>query len=220
MTERVGFAVFFFGLVFALLLHDGCAGTPTNLNSVVLAPNTSQTIGQGRTLNITATVSNDTSNTGVNWSLSPPTGSGTLGPTSKTMATYNAPPTVRVATTVTVTATSVASPGQSGTLSITVEPPPTITTTSLPSGSINKPYSGTVSASGGVPPFTWSVASGALPGGLSLAASTTNSVLISGTPTSQGSFTFSIRAHRFDRRPRNITAFDHNDPVLQGELCI
>jgi large repetitive protein len=193
MTERAAFPVFFFGLVFALLLHDGCAGTPTILNSVVLEPSTSQTIGQGRKLNITATVSNDTSNAGVNWTLSPRTGAGTLGPTSKTMATYNAPLTVRVATTVTVTATSVASPSQSATLSITVEPPPTITTTSLPSGSTNRAYSGTVSASGGVPPFTWSVASGALPGGLSLAASTTNSVLISGTPTSQGSFTFTIK---------------------------
>jgi putative Ig domain-containing protein len=192
MTERAGFPVFFFGLVFALLLHDGCGGSPAN--SVVLAPNTSQTIGQGRTLSITATVLNDTSNAGVNWSLSPPTGSGTLGPTTKMMATYNAPPTVRVATTVTVTATSVKTPGQSATLSITVEPPPTITTTSLPSGATNKPYSGTVSASGGVPPFTWSVASGALPGGLSLASSTTNSVLISGTHTSRGSFTFTIKA--------------------------
>jgi hypothetical protein len=192
MTERASFSVFFCGLVFALLLHDGCAGSPTN--SVVLAPNTSQTIGQGRTLSITATVLNDTSNAGVNWSLSPPTGSGTLGPTSKMTATYNAPPTVRMATTVIVKATSVKTPGQSATLSITVEPPPTITTTSLPSGATNKPYSGTVSASGGVPPFTWSVASGALPGGLSLAPSTTNSVLISGTHTSLGSFTFTIKA--------------------------
>jgi hypothetical protein len=50
-----------------------------------------------------------------------------------------------------------------------------------------------VDATGGTAPFTWSVASGALPGGLSLGASATNSVTISGTPTAQGTFTFTIK---------------------------
>jgi hypothetical protein len=120
MTKRAGFPVFFFCLIFALLLDAGCSGT--RVHSVVLTPNTPQTISQGRTLPITATVSNDTSNAGVTWSLAPAMGAGTLGPTSKTATTYNAPVAVTVATSVTVTATSVTFPNRSATLSITVEP--------------------------------------------------------------------------------------------------
>src|SRR5207249_398076 len=41
----------------------------------------------------------------------------------------------------------------------------------------------------GVAPFTWAVTSGALPPGLSLAGST-----ISGTPTTAGTYTFTLRA--------------------------
>ena len=191
MAKRAGYPLLYFGLIVALLLDAGCSGSAA---SVVLTPNTPQTIGQGHTLPITARVSNDTSNAGVNWSLNPAMGRGTLGPSSKTKTTYHAPATVIEATTVTVTATSVAFPNQFATLSITVQPPLRITTTSLPSGSIHVPYSATVSASGGVPPLAWSVASGALPSGLSLAASTTNSLPISGTPTAEGSSTFTIQA--------------------------
>jgi hypothetical protein len=67
-----------------------------------------------------------------------------------------------------------------------------ITTTSLPSGSINEIYSATVNASGGSGPFSWSVTSGGLPSGLTLGASTGNSVTISGTLLAQGIFTFTI----------------------------
>lgn len=69
----------------------------------------------------------------------------------------------------------------------------TVTTTALASGSTSAAYSATVDATGGVAPFTWSIASGSLPAGLSLGTSTTNSVLISGTPTAQGTFSFTIK---------------------------
>src|ERR1700682_5238018 len=127
MTKRAGCPLLYFGLIFALAVYAGCQGSAA---TVVLTPNTPQTIGQGRTLPITATVSNDTSHAGVNWSLAPAMGRGTLGPSSKTKTTYNAPATVSEATTVTVTATSVAFPNQSATLSITVQPPPSVTNTS------------------------------------------------------------------------------------------
>jgi hypothetical protein len=56
-----------------------------------------------------------------------------------------------------------------------------ITTASLPAGTDGSAYDQTLAASGGVPPFTWSVGtSPALPAGLSLASSTG---AISGTPT-------------------------------------
>ncbi len=171
----------------------GCSGTPANFHYVKLTPSAAQTIGEGQTLGIAAQVSNDSSGAGVSWNLSPASGAGTLSAATTSATTYNAPATVTGPTAITLKATSVTFPNQSATLTITVQPNPSVTTTSLPSGSINGAYSATVNASGGVAPFTWSVASGALPGGLSLGASTTNSVPISGTPTAQGTFTFTIK---------------------------
>ncbi|HMD70734.1 MAG TPA: putative Ig domain-containing protein [Bryobacteraceae bacterium] len=78
----------------------------------------------------------------------------------------------------------------SATLSINIPTPPlTITTTSLPGGTVGTSYTATtLAASGGTPPYTWRLGSGSLPGGLTLATSGS----ISGTPTSAGSFTFQI----------------------------
>ena len=58
-------------------------------------------------------------------------------------------------------------------LSLTVAPPPavlTITTTSLPDGTVNQGYNRPVQASGGTPPLTWNIVAGAgtLPPGLNL----------------------------------------------------
>ena len=70
----------------------------------------------------------------------------------------------------------------------TVAPPPlAITTSSIPTGSIGSAYSSVLQSSGGTAPYAWSITSGGLPNGLSLSASTG---LISGTPTSVGSTSF------------------------------
>lgn len=66
----------------------------------------------------------------------------------------------------------------------------TITTTSLPGATQNVAYSATLTATGGTPPYTWSVASGSLPAGLSLAPSTG---VISGTPTTAETDNFTIQ---------------------------
>ena len=75
-------------------------------------------------------------------------------------------------------------------LSITVSPIPTITITteSLPSGTVNTSYSATLTSS--TAGATWTVSSGNLPSGLTLSTSGA----ISGTPTRTGSYTFTIRA--------------------------
>ena len=58
---------------------------------------------------------------------------------------------------------------------------PTISTASpLPQGEVGAAYSVTLAAFGGVPPYTWSLASGSFPPGLSIAANGH----ITGTPTS------------------------------------
>ena len=58
--------------------------------------------------------------------------------------------------------------------------PLTITTTSLPNGSIGTAYSQTLNAVGGIGAHTWQLTAGTLPNGLTLNATTG---LISGTPT-------------------------------------
>jgi hypothetical protein len=55
-----------------------------------------------------------------------------------------------------------------------------ITTTSLPNGQVGRGYSAALKATGGKAPLSWTVSSGALPAGLTLAAA---SGMISGTPT-------------------------------------
>ena len=91
-------------------------------------------------------------------------------------------------------------------LSITVNPapvaPPNITTTSLPNGQRNVSYSQTVQATGGVTPYAWSLASGALPAGLTLNGSTG---VISGTPTRKGNSTFVIRVRDSQAVPAQDT---------------
>lgn len=66
---------------------------------------------------------------------------------------------------------------------------PTLTIApSSPSAAQNLPYSVTFTASGGVPGYTFAFENGTLPPGLTLSGAT-----LSGTPTTQGSYTFGIR---------------------------
>ncbi len=76
-------------------------------------------------------------------------------------------------------------------LSITVNPPPSVNTTSLPSGTQNVVYSASLSASGGTAPLTWSISAGSLPAGLQLNSSTG---AITGTPTGNaGTSNFTVK---------------------------
>jgi hypothetical protein len=76
------------------------------------------------------------------------------------------------------------------TISATVSPV-AIVATSLPAGRVNVAYSAAEQATGGSGSYTWSIASGALPAGLTLSAS---SGTISGTPTASGTFSVTIAA--------------------------
>lgn len=59
----------------------------------------------------------------------------------------------------------------------------------LPSAGINSPYSQQLSAEGGVQPYTWSLANGALPQGLGLTANGA----VTGTPLNSGLSNFTLR---------------------------
>ncbi|HEY4949398.1 MAG TPA: putative Ig domain-containing protein [Candidatus Acidoferrales bacterium] len=135
---------------------------------------------------------NDTKlNGGVAFTLLP-VGTGTLTQLSSTTASYVAPGAVTSETIVTITATSVDFPKQSATLTVKIEPPPAITTTSLPDATLNASYSTAITATGGVPPLKWTLASGTLPAGLALGSSTTDTVNITGNATTAGAFTFTV----------------------------
>lgn len=68
--------------------------------------------------------------------------------------------------------------------------PLSITTTSLPDGTIGAAYSATLAATGGTPPYAWSIVSGALPAGFTLNASTG---AITGTHSDAGTYNFTAK---------------------------
>jgi uncharacterized protein (TIGR03437 family) len=83
---------------------------------------------------------------------------------------------------------------------VTVSAPLTLTVTSnllplktsggpLPDGNVSTPYSQTLDASNGKPPYSWSLLGGTLPGGLSLDGSGT----LLGTPNRAGSYAFTAQ---------------------------
>jgi len=95
------------------------------------------------------------------------------------------------ATTVKVTdSTQPSSQSASSSLSISISPAASpaalaVTTTSLPGGTVSVAYPSTsLQASGGVPPYSWSLQSGSMPAGLNLSAAGA----ISGTPTAAGAY--------------------------------
>jgi hypothetical protein len=86
--------------------------------------------------------------------------------------------------------------------SITVGPPPSLAVvlpaggSTLHSGNVGVAYAQNFFLSGGVAPYTWSVASGQLPPGLALVttdAPTDNNNQLAGTPATAGTFTFTMK---------------------------
>jgi len=101
-------------------------------------------------------------------------------------------PTSSGTTSFTVQLTDSSAPARTASLAyaITINGILTFSSPVLPNGTTGVAYSATPSITGGAPPYTWSVASGSLPPGLSLNASTG---AIAGTPTATGSFSVGIQ---------------------------
>jgi hypothetical protein len=94
---------------------------------------------------------------------------------------------------ITVRVTDSATPTQQTTtaaLTLVVDPLASITTTSpLPTGVLGAAYSLNFGGSGGTPAYTWSVATGSLPGGMALSGAGA----LTGTPNAVGTYNFTIR---------------------------
>ncbi len=198
-------------------LLAGCTGgstTPPATIAVQMSPGAAQAIDVGQSVSITADVIGDSSNQGVDWTITCPVGVNACGSMAQNKTasgapnTFTAPTNASTALTANVTATSLSAPTQSKSLAVTVNPalsvvnPPPVQPQSAVAG---QPYSLNLMkfVQGGTPPFTWSVTSGALPAGLSLNASTG---MISGTPSTPGAgTTFSVNCTDSGNPPTSLS---------------
>jgi len=195
MKSRARFTSLLAFIILALVQFSACSGTPSTFNKVTISPSGTMFLGQGGTIPlISATVLNDTQlNGGVTFTLLPVgVGSGTLTQLSSTTASFAAPGVVTAETIVTITAQSVDFPKQFAVLTVKIEPPPMITTTTVPDATLGAAYTAPITATGGVPPLSWSLSSGTLPKGLALGSSTTGTVNITGKATVAGVSTFTV----------------------------
>ncbi|MGC1547045.1 MAG: putative Ig domain-containing protein, partial [Rhodanobacter sp.] len=193
-------------------------GTPTQTGTFTYAVNVADSAGNSERVDYTFTISppnitvspsslsDATQYSAYSQQLSAsggyPTGSytykvnGTL-PTGLTLSNsglLSGTPTGSGTTSFSVTATdSSPSPGpytgtQSYSLKVNANPP-TITTSSLPAGTVDTAYNQTITGSGGVPTYTFTISAGSLPAGITLASNGT----LSGTPTAGGSFPITVK---------------------------
>ena len=114
----------------------------------------------------------------------------------------------------TIKVTDSGNPAQSANLAstITIYSGLAITSGSVPNGATGQPYSFTLAAQNGTPPYTWAVTTGALPTGLSLNANGT----ISGTPTAVGTFSFSVKVTDSGNPQQSATQNFSNVSVVSG----
>lgn len=181
------------------------ANTPPAV-SISISPTTA-TVSSSGVQQFTATVLN-TSNTAVTWTA-------TAGAISS--AGLFTAPSVTGTTQVSVTATSVADTSKQASATVAISPglppPPAILTSAVPNATIVQPYSAGLAASGGQPPYQWSVASGALPQGIQL--NSASGVMVGSTSTT-GFFSFAAKVtdaqQQSSTRSFTLLVADPNQP--------
>ena len=178
------FVLFFLAVLFACIQLTGCGGGSGTAKLLVTTTSLPDgLVGTAYSASLTATGGTP----GYTWSQA----SGGAMPSGVSLGTsgvFNGTPTVPgtfgpYVFEVTDSAGLVAS---SASMSITVKSSTlSVSTTSLPQGTLNAAYSFALTASGGAAPFTWAITSGgALPPGLAISSGG----VISGTPTTAGAF--------------------------------
>jgi hypothetical protein len=189
--------------VTATSVTDTTKSTTTTLNatpgiSVGLSPAGPLSIDANNPLPIMATVTGDSAGKGVNLSLNPATGCGSLSAASASSGvafSYNPPSALASSCTVSVVAASQSDATKTATLGLTVYPAltlPATGTSSLGTATVGANYNGYLNASGGIGSgnYTWTV-TGLSDGLTSNATSNTGStVTISGIPTTAQTVTF------------------------------
>lgn len=91
---------------------------------------------------------------------------------------------------------------QAGSIAVSYGTPVSVSTTKLKSAAVGAAYASSLAATGGLPPYTWSLTAGGLPTGLSLGTNGT----LTGVPTVTGTYSFtatvtdsSVPAHTASR---------------------
>jgi hypothetical protein len=162
--------------------------------AVTVTP-TIATLPSAGTMQFTALVS-DTANVAVTWSAAPGSISGS--------GLYQAP-SAATNTAAMVTATSSADSTKFGRALLTITPlvgdSLGVTTTSLSVATAGSAYSAMLKATGGTPPYSWTVESGTLPTGLTLE----NSGLLSGNTSQTGQFSFTFQVDDSSSRRQTAT---------------
>lgn len=212
MVKCAGVLFVFFALLVACIGIDGCS-SPGSLRI------TSTSLPGGNLGSpYTATVTASGGSAPFMWSIE--SGSLTaglsLGSSTTRSITIAGTPTAQVDSnfTIMVTDSKGSFSRQPLTIAIGAPLPLTVTTTKLPGGVPNQVYAATtLQASGGVPPFTWTTTSGNLPAGLSLASTG----VISGTPTTIGTFNFTVQVTDSEATPMTATA---NLSIVVGNLGV
>jgi hypothetical protein len=173
VTDRVRGA---FGTRNYTIAVDTCAHCVT----VEITPITATAVPGGK-IQFSATVSN-VSNPAVTWSAS----AGTIS----SNGLFTAPVDNKVET-VTVSATSVAETSARARTAVAITSTSlTIVTAGLPAATNGVPYTASLTAAGGQPPYQWSLVSGSLPGNLLLNSGRGS---LSGSTAKAGSFSFGVR---------------------------
>jgi hypothetical protein len=156
------------------------ASGPASQVQIAVSPRTAM-LSPATQQQFTATVQG-TSNSAVTWSAS----AGTIS----SNGTFTAP-AAKVGTQITITATSMSDSAKATSL-VTIQSRSnlTIEANSLSGALVSTPYNSGLSASGGTPPYQWTVSAGSLPPGLQLQA---GSGAITGTPSQLGQYSFTAK---------------------------
>lgn len=198
------------GAVFALalalctcMLLLGCGSSNSNSNPPGSSPLiTTSTLPAGVVNTAySATIAATGGTTPYSWSVT--SGSLPAGLSLSSSGTISGTPTTAGTSSFAVQVRDSNSKTATGTLSITITAPVSITTTSLPGGTAGVMYSATLTATGGMAPYNWKITTGTLPAGLSLNAT---SGAITGTPTTAGTSSFTVQVSDSSSPANSATA--------------